>query len=361
MSTTQMQRLLPVLLLFAPAANAQDFNIDFQSPNSTHGVPSSSYGAAANRPGVWQKIEADSTSNLTAVDGGTTNVSLQILTQMGYFFDGDEGSTQGEEDALLDDTHQAYPDATYRFEGLTPGHYRVYTMGIDVHGNTFFWEFGGNESLQSASDISGIWGGIYHPIWNYAVHDFLVDDGVLEVVATAAISFFDNSQVAGIQIVRVDDPGAPYCFGSVPGPGGSSTCDCGNSWYGLGGCQNSTGSGARLYGSGSASYAADDLRLIGADLVPGQAALLYVGTNTPLDGNGATFGDGLRCASGAIVRLGIRVANSAGQAFFGPGLNAAGGWQPGATRYFQLWYRDPSGPCGSGFNLSNGYQILIEL
>jgi hypothetical protein len=28
----------------------------------------------------------------------------------------------------------------------------------------------------------------------------------------------------------------------------------------------------------------------------------------------------------------------------------------GATRYYQVLYRDVAGPCQSGFNLSNGWQ-----
>ncbi|MDP6539607.1 MAG: FG-GAP repeat protein [Planctomycetota bacterium] len=35
----------------------------------------------------------------------------------------------------------------------------------------------------------------------------------------------------------------------------------------------------------------------------------------------------------------------------------AGGWSPGAVRRFQVWYADAPGPCGTGFNLSNGLEI----
>ena len=32
---------------------------------------------------------------------------------------------------------------------------------------------------------------------------------------------------------------------------------------------------------------------------------------------------------------------------------------PGATWNFQGWYRDPAGPCGTGFNLTNGTSITF--
>jgi hypothetical protein len=39
-----------------------------------------------------------------------------------------------------------------------------------------------------------------------------------------------------------------------------------------------------------------------------------------------------------------------------------GGWISGDTRYFQTWYRDPSGgPCGAGFNLTNGMELTFTL
>ena len=32
---------------------------------------------------------------------------------------------------------------------------------------------------------------------------------------------------------------------------------------------------------------------------------------------------------------------------------------PGDTWHFQRWYRDPAGPCGSGFNLTNGLALTF--
>ena len=99
--------------------------------------------------------------------------------------------------------------------------------------------------------------------------------------------------------------------------------------------------------------------VFGATQLPaGQPALLFAGLNQVQGGNGAHFGDGLRCAGGAVKRLGIVAASASGNAQWGPGLLQPAGWLPGDTRRFQVWYRDPSGsPCGNAFNLTNGYEL----
>ena len=93
----------------------------------------------------------------------------------------------------------------------------------------------------------------------------------------------------------------------------------------------------------------------GPALVPGQPAILFAATAQVSNGDGVVFGDGLRCANQSVVRLGTLVADSAGDAEWGPGLGTVGEWGAGETRFFQAWYRDSSGgPCATGFNLSNG-------
>lgn len=148
--------------------------------------------------------------------------------------------------------------------------------------------------------------------------------------------------------------GVAYCFGD----GSAAPCPCANGSVSGEGCANSTGAGAVLSGLGSASAGQDDLVLNASGLVAGQPALAFAGLNAVQSGNGATFGDGLRCAGGSIARLGVSAADGAGAASWGPGLGAAGGWSGGDMRRFQIWYRDPSGgPCATGFNLSNGLEV----
>lgn len=147
------------------------------------------------------------------------------------------------------------------------------------------------------------------------------------------------------------EPGTAYCLGVG--------CPCGNDGA-ASGCTNSTGSGLVLSASGSASAGADDLAPSVTGGPAGKPALLFQGTSRVNGGAGAPLGDGLRCAGGQIQRLAIRVLDGAGAASWGPGLAGAAGWSAGAVRDLQVWYRDPSaGPCGSGFNLSNGYEVVF--
>lgn len=149
-------------------------------------------------------------------------------------------------------------------------------------------------------------------------------------------------------------PGTAYCFGD----GSGAACPCGNVGAMDGGCSNSVGVGSVLRTFGSASVGSDDFVCI-ANRLPSQPALLFAGQDRVDGGDGAPFGDGLRCAGTAVVRLGVQAAGGDGEATWGPGLAPAGGWSAGDTRRFQVWYRDPIGICGSGFNLSNGAEVVF--
>jgi len=106
--------------------------------------------------------------------------------------------------------------------------------------------------------------------------------------------------------------------------------------------------------------------LAGAGM-PNSSALYFQGTATPSTCSnppactsttlGVPFGDGLRCVSGSIVRLGTK-SNSAGRSRYPAagdasisvrGLVAAPG-----TRHYQCWYRNAAAFCTpSTFNLTN--------
>ena len=166
-----------------------------------------------------------------------------------------------------------------------------------------------------------------------------------------------NGDPLFVHRARVGSLGASYCAGD----GTATPCPCGNAGGAGEGCASSAGHGATLMASGSDRVALDALVLRGAGLIAGQPALLFAGTTAVNGGAGVAFGDGLRCAGGAVARLGVQTPAASGEATWGPGLNALGGWQAGDVRRFQAWYRDPvGGPCGAGFNLTNGVELAFQ-
>ncbi len=154
---------------------------------------------------------------------------------------------------------------------------------------------------------------------------------------------------------------APYCFGDGTG----SACPCGNSGAPGHGCANSVQpSGARLAVSGTASLSADTVTLVGSAM-PDSSALYFQGTAQAAGGAGTAFGDGLRCASGSIVRLGTRTNAAGFSSYPSPGdptLSVRGMVSAPGARTYQIWYRNAAAFCTpSTFNLSNGVSVLWRL
>lgn len=159
--------------------------------------------------------------------------------------------------------------------------------------------------------------------------------------------------------VLVPDIGIPAVGTSFcSGDGSGAFCPCVNFGKPGHGCENSASAvGCRLAGQGSASVGGDDLVLRATSSVPGQPGLFFQGNNAINGGAGSTFGDGVRCAGGNVQRLQIRTANGAGEAATTASIVTNGGVSAGDTRRYQWWYRDPAGPCGTGFNFSNGLEL----
>ncbi len=144
---------------------------------------------------------------------------------------------------------------------------------------------------------------------------------------------------------------AQFCF--CP----NALAPCGNG-DATAGCANSTGVGALITPTGSTSVGLDDLVLTTTQLPTFKQLLLMVSANivAPLP-----FYDGRRCLVSPISRIGPKNSGPLGNVSFGPGLSAysianfpAVNWiLPGTTFGFQTWYRDPTGPCGSGANVSS--------
>ncbi len=152
-----------------------------------------------------------------------------------------------------------------------------------------------------------------------------------------------------------DPVGTSFCFGD----GSGTPCPCGNASAAgaYEGCLSSLGIGGRLRATGDASVANDTLVLRGTRM-PDSPTLYFQGTNRAQNGAGAPFGDGLRCAVGSIVRLGIEQNVAGGSVHPAPGdapISTRGANAAGQTRTYQAWYRNSASFCtGATFNLTNG-------
>ncbi len=179
----------------------------------------------------------------------------------------------------------------------------------------------------------------------------ITGDGVRDVVAICELPPQFRSAVAIVSGVEQETSvGTTFCFGSA------STCPCGNDGGASAGCANSSGTGALARAFGSASVSLDNLVFSVSQLPNGKPTLLFQGS---LSTGGAPLGDGLKCVAGSIRRLGVVASSADGSASFGPGLASRGQWAAGQTRNFQVWYRDPNGPCSSGHNLSSAVAVTF--
>jgi hypothetical protein len=182
------------------------------------------------------------------------------------------------------------------------------------------------------------------------------DAGTYDVVVTNACAA-DTSLPAVLTVVP---PPAiqRICFGD----GSGTACPCGNASDpgDHAGCLNSLGNGGVLDAGGQASVANDTLQLDAQDM-PNSSALFFQGTARVQGGLGAVFGDGLRCAGGALVRLATKT-NAAGRSQYPENGDATiavrGGCTPGAVRVYQVWYRNAAAFCAAAtFNLTNAVEV----
>ncbi|MCY2959003.1 MAG: hypothetical protein NTY35_02470 [Planctomycetota bacterium] len=151
-------------------------------------------------------------------------------------------------------------------------------------------------------------------------------------------------------------PSSSFCAGD----GSGTACPCGNAGAPGNGCASSVNpSGAQLAWSGNARVVSDDFQLQAAGLPATAPVLFFQGTSQSVGGAGSVFGDGLRCASGTVIRLATKTA-SAGSAVFPEAWESnvsVRGAIPaiGGVRYYQAWYRNSAAFCtASTFNLTNG-------
>lgn len=268
------------------------------------------------------------------VDGGFTtlrtrrydlsNRSMPVVTYWRWFSN-DQGAAPGTDTFLVDVSND--DGATWtNVETVGP-------TGPDTHGGWIRHEF--------------------------RVSDFVAPTANVRLRFVARDLGVDSIVEAAVDDLRILDA---TCTGSeifCSGDGTAAPCPC-NAVASVGaGCPNSAGSGATLVPSGTASVGNDTLTLSGTHVPLNTPTLAFQGSSAANSGLGVPFGEGLRCAGGTLIRLAVKYAGPAGDVAFptpgGTTISVRGGATAGATKYYQLWYRDLPGACTGGtFNLSNG-------
>lgn len=124
--------------------------------------------------------------------------------------------------------------------------------------------------------------------------------------------------------------------------------------------QNSLGVAAKIDSAGSASRAANDLKLMCSGLPSGAAGIFFYGDNEAA----IPFGEGVLCVTGNIIRMNVQSADVLGSVEKTLDLNSGsfssgnGAAITGQSKKFQFWYRDVAGG-PSGFNTSDGLSVTF--
>jgi Tol biopolymer transport system component len=120
---------------------------------------------------------------------------------------------------------------------------------------------------------------------------------------------------------------------------------------------NSTGVAASIGSQGDPGLHTGSFTLTAANLPPNAIAIFASGTSA-ID-PGVTFGNGLRCIGGTLVRHGVLHASAGSvaepQDFSGPKY---AGTRPGDVLHFQCVYRDPSAG-GAAFNSTDALSVTF--
>ncbi len=145
-----------------------------------------------------------------------------------------------------------------------------------------------------------------------------------------------------------------FCFGD----GSGTNCICANVGAAGEGCANSTNEGALLVANGLSKVSADSLTLTVAHCPPNTPGIFFQGN--ALQPSPLFLGDGLLCTTGGLTRMEVVTTGVDGFVMNSQLTSVTGATNPGETRFYQFWYRDPLSPCGSGSNTSNALQVDWE-
>jgi len=198
---------------------------------------------------------------------------------------------------------------------------------------------------------------------SFLVADFVAPTAQVRLRFVAQDLGTDSVVEAAIDDFKIEDFSCSGARAFCAGDGSATACPCGNNGASGVGCANSIGTGGALVASGTPSIASDTFVLQTSGLPANSSLLFFQGTSAQNSGLGSVFGDGLRCVSGSILRLGSNTSSPTGTSGYpqagDPTISVRGLLGAGASRSYQGWYRNAAAFCTSStFNLTNGVSVL---
>ncbi|MFT5051088.1 MAG: hypothetical protein ACI8QZ_002496 [Chlamydiales bacterium] len=119
------------------------------------------------------------------------------------------------------------------------------------------------------------------------------------------------------------------------------------------GAPHSAGAGAFMAIDGSQQVPDNNFSVEVYQAPPDKFGLFFYGPSQIQ----VVFGDGFRCVGGMTKRLPVVQTDFLGYAFYTLNLATLPDVGVGDVQNFQFWFRDPMGPGGTGFNLSDGIEV----
>lgn len=185
------------------------YNIDLDSgvgsAESGNGAPSNSFGAAADQPGLWNRVNcvSDGPSNLFDLSGTNRGVFMTVDDAGSGGGSGWAGNS-GDYALLLNDYATIRSPMTYRVTGLETGSYKIFTYAVNASGHSV----GVNVSVDESSDplqvVTGpMPGDRFEYLVTHSIHYVSDLRGDLIIRLSGP---WPRSQVNGFQIVAVPEP-----------------------------------------------------------------------------------------------------------------------------------------------------------
>jgi hypothetical protein len=201
----------------AAVVPAQSFNVDldvlFGPPATGAGVPSASFGGAAEQVGVWNLIGATwgGPTGLLNLTGGASGVQLFKIPG-GGFGNGFNNPTLTGDHALLLKDGANFESARWSFSGLANGLYKLFTYAVHPSGVVTNTSVTVSGAFEPTMIVTGpVQGNSFLVRKTHSVHDVFVTNGVLSVDINRGTQ--DVAYVNGFQLVAVPEPSSILTLG----------------------------------------------------------------------------------------------------------------------------------------------------